>query len=964
VVVASPTAASLEAELRSQLEEALQQRAAIEQVLRAMGGSAFDVQTAFETILENGCQLCGADSGVLYRFDGQFPRPAAMRGGSLDLQRTVEHNPMPPGRNTVAGRVTLERRTVHVPDVLADPEYAYPAQSVAGYRTLLGVPILRGDALLGSIVIWRSEVRPFEARQIQILETFASQAGIVLENLRLLGEVRARTGELSTALAEKTATAEILSLTATSPTDVQAVLDAVTERAARLGGAAYADIRRFENGRLRKISLYGAGSAEAVELDPPGAGIAATRDTASGRALVERRTLHVHDMEAASLTEYPLSRALQQRWRYRTNLQIPLLHEGTPLGVLGLLRFEVRPFSDQEIQLLETFARAAAIALSSAQLFRDLEERTSELARSVQELKALGEVSRAVSSSLDLQEVLTTVVAQATRLSGMDAGVIYEYDSASREFHVAASVQCGPELVEALRTAPVRLGEGAMGRAAVDRRPVQVADVLTASAFPDRLRSALGAVGLRAVLAIPFMGDDPILGGLVVARAAPGEFSEPVLELLQTFAAQSTLAIRNARLFAETQAQRRDLEQLYRLGTAMQAPMSLPERLQLILQAVHDVLGLERAVVWLPTPDGAFLEATASIGFERAEGDVTRVPLDGAVPLLTRAYREQTEVILDGSTPVPEPYRLGLAYQHLALVRSGSPAVIPLISRGRSVGVLAADNARRRRSLASNLELLRTLAASAAVAIENAQLLERAQQANEAKSAFLASMSHELRTPLNAILGYGEILQDEAQEAGLDQLIPDLQKIQGAGTHLLALINDILDLSKIEAGKAELYLEVFDVSELIREVAAVAQPLVSKNRNAFEVSVRGRPRQMRSDMTKLRQVLLNLVSNAAKFTQDGSISLTARLRRRQGTGCWIFEVRDTGIGMTPDQLAGVFEAFRQADASTSRTYGGSGLGLAISRQFCQLMGGDIAVQSAPGRGSVFRLTLPARPPAV
>jgi GAF domain-containing protein len=961
--VVSPTTASLEAdELRAQLEEALRQRAAIDEVLRAMGGSDFDAQTAFETLLEKGCQLCGADSGVLYRFDGHLARAAAMRGGSPDLQRTVEHNPMPPGRSTVAGRVALERRTIHVADVLADPEYTYPAQPLAGYRTLLGVPILRGDALLGSIVIWRTEVRPFDERQIQFLETFATQAGIALENLRLLEQVRTRTRELSSALAEKTATAEILSLTATSPTDVQAVLDAVTEHAARLGGAAYADIRRFENGRLRKISLHGA-SAEVVDLDPPGQGIAASRAIASGRALLERRTLHVHDMEAATLTEYPLSRDLQQRWGYRTNLQIPLLHEGTPLGVLGLLRFEVRPFSDQEIQLLETFARAAAIALSSAQLFRDLEERTSELARSVRELKALGEVGRAVSSSLDLQEVLTTVVAQATRLSGTDAGVIYEYDAGSREFRLATSVQCDPELVEALRRAPPRLGEGAMGRAALDERPVQVPDVLQASAFPERLRAVLGRAGLRAVLAIPFLGDDLILGGLVVARKTPGEFSGNVLELLETFATQSALAIRNARLFAETQAQRRDLEQLYRLGTAMQAPMSLPERLQLILQAVRDVLGLDRAVVWLPTPDGAFLEATASIGFARAEGGITRVPLD-AVPLLTRAYRDQAEVILDSSTPVPESYPLDAAYQDLELVRSHNPAVIPLISRGRSVGVLSADNARRQRSLASNLELLRTLAASAAVAIENAQLLERAQQANQAKSAFLASMSHELRTPLNAILGYGEMLQDEAQEAGLDQLMPDLQKIQGASTHLLGLINDILDLSKIEAGKTELYVEVFDVSELIREVAAVAQPLVSKNRNVLELGVRGRPRQMQTDLTKLRQVLLNLVSNAAKFTRGGTITLSARLRRREATAYWMFEVRDTGIGMTAEQLARLFEAFSQADASTSRTYGGTGLGLAISRQFCQLMGGEIDVQSSPGRGSVFTVTLPARPPLV
>jgi signal transduction histidine kinase len=194
--------------------------------------------------------------------------------------------------------------------------------------------------------------------------------------------------------------------------------------------------------------------------------------------------------------------------------------------------------------------------------------------------------------------------------------------------------------------------------------------------------------------------------------------------------------------------------------------------------------------------------------------------------------------------------------------------------------------------------------------------------------------------------------------------MPDLQKIQGASTHLLGLINDILDLSKIEAGKTELYVEVFDVSELIREVAAVAQPLVSKNRNVLELGVRGRPRQMQTDLTKLRQVLLNLVSNAAKFTRGGTITLSARLRRREATAYWMFEVRDTGIGMTAEQLARLFEAFSQADASTSRTYGGTGLGLAISRQFCQLMGGEIDVQSSPGRGSVFTVTLPARPPLV
>jgi signal transduction histidine kinase len=220
-------------------------------------------------------------------------------------------------------------------------------------------------------------------------------------------------------------------------------------------------------------------------------------------------------------------------------------------------------------------------------------------------------------------------------------------------------------------------------------------------------------------------------------------------------------------------------------------------------------------------------------------------------------------------------------------------------------------------------------------------------------------MSHELRTPLNAIIGYSEMLQEEAEDAGLDQLSPDLRRIQGAGRHLLGLINNILDLSKIEAGKEELYLEVFDVAALVREVAAVAQPLVSKNDNVLEVDYPAGPREMRADLTKLRQVLLNLLSNAAKFTQGGTITLAVRLPGDGEDAWWTFEVRDTGIGMTPAQVARLFEPFSQADASTTRAYGGTGLGLAISRSFCRLMGGDISVESSPGGGSVFTVTLPA-----
>jgi signal transduction histidine kinase len=237
---------------------------------------------------------------------------------------------------------------------------------------------------------------------------------------------------------------------------------------------------------------------------------------------------------------------------------------------------------------------------------------------------------------------------------------------------------------------------------------------------------------------------------------------------------------------------------------------------------------------------------------------------------------------------------------------------------------------------------------------------DRALGASRAKSAFLANMSHELRTPLNAIIGYSEMLQEEAADLGEASCIPDLQKIHAAGQHLLRLINDILDLSKVEAGKMDLYVETFGVAALIRDVQAIVALLVEKNANELVVRVDGDLGTMDADLTKVRQTLFNLLSNAAKFTERGTITLAARREPVDGRDWLEFEVSDTGIGMTPEQLGKLFQAFSQADASTRHKYGGTGLGLAISRRFCQLMGGDVTVESEYGKGSTFAMRLPAR----
>ena len=239
---------------------------------------------------------------------------------------------------------------------------------------------------------------------------------------------------------------------------------------------------------------------------------------------------------------------------------------------------------------------------------------------------------------------------------------------------------------------------------------------------------------------------------------------------------------------------------------------------------------------------------------------------------------------------------------------------------------------------------------------------QAAEEANSAKSQFLANMSHELRTPLNAIIGYSEMLEEEVTDIGHTELAPDLQKIRSAGRHLLALINDILDLSKIEAGKTELYVEEFEVTTMVEDVATTIRPLVDKNGNTLRLSL-GTPGRMRADLTKVRQMLLNLLSNACKFTEQGTIGLEVRRLAVPGGEQLEFLISDSGIGMTPVQMGRLFEAFAQAEASTSKKYGGTGLGLAITRRFAQMMGGDVTVASEPGHGSVFTVRLPVEPPA-
>jgi signal transduction histidine kinase/DNA-binding response OmpR family regulator len=597
------------------------------------------------------------------------------------------------------------------------------------------------------------------------------------ENARLFQELEARNHELSESQEQQTATSEVLRALASSPIDLEPVLNAVAVNAARLCEADNAQILRVEGDRLQAVVSYGPMQAFAA-----GESRAISRGYVTGRAVRDLQTIHVLDLLTAVESEFPEARDLQARGGHRTTLVTPLLREGIAIGAIVILRGEVRPFTDRQIKLLETFADQAAIAVENARLFE-------ELKRSIEELKALGQIGQAVNSTLDLQQVLETIVAHAVQLSGTDVGTIYEFDQAEQVFVPRANYGASDQLIEGLRAARIHLGETVVGQAALQRGPVQLPDIHDQ---PDySLRALLAREGLRALLAVPMLREDRVIGALVVRRRQAGAVPPETVERLQTFAAQSALAMQNARLFQELDEKSHALE---------------------------------------------------------------------------------------------------VASKH--------------------------------------------------------------------KSDFLANMSHELRTPLNAIIGYSEMLQEEAEELGQDDFIPDLQKIHGAGKHLLGLINDILDLSKIEAGKMELYLEEFSIPWVVADVVAIVRPLMEKKANTLQVRCADDLGTMRADLTKVRQTLFNLLSNAAKFTDHGTISLAVARESIDGGEQVSFAVGDTGIGMTPEQLNRLFQAFSQAQASTTREYGGTGLGLAISRHFCRMMGGDITLESEPGVGSTFTVRLP------
>jgi two-component system NtrC family sensor kinase len=544
-------------QLRRERDEAIEQQAATSEVLRVIRRSPTDAQPVFDMIAESAQRLCHAQYCFVYRFDGELLHFVAHYGLTPEvLEMNRRAYPVPPGRKSAAARAVLEREVVQIPDVKADAEFALgPMAKVGGFGSVVGVPILQDGVPVGSIALTRIQTGLIPERQSELLKTFADQAAIAIENVRLFKAEQKRTGELAESLAQQTATADVLKVISRSTFDLQLVLSTLAQSAVRLCQASRAVIFQRDGDLYRVAANCGySREAEQYAAEHP---IRPGRGSVTGRVALDGRAVHVPDVLADS--EYTLT-DYQRAFGYRTNLGVPLLRDGETIGVLTIQRDKVDPFTEKQIELATTFADQAVIAIENVRLFEEVQARTRELSRSVEELRALGEVSQAVNSTLDLETVLTSIVGRAVELSRTDAGAIYVFGEERKEFRLHATYGMSETMIAAISDQRIGLDDGNnVATATTQRKPVQVAD--TRKEPVSAVNDIVLREGYRSLLIIPLLRPDHIVGALVVRRKTPGEFPQSTIDLLQTFADQSVVAIQNARLYESVDTRTRELAQ-------------------------------------------------------------------------------------------------------------------------------------------------------------------------------------------------------------------------------------------------------------------------------------------------------------------------------------------------------------------------------------------------------------------
>jgi len=780
----------------------------------------------------------------------------------------------------------------------------------------------------------------------------------------------ARVPDLAKRLAEaqeqQRATSEILAVISSSPTDLQPVFDTIIERAVRLCDARLGALFRLAGQMIHLAASAQQVDAESVQAMQTMYPMAASTASLTGRALLWGRPVHVRDMrEDSELAQTPTAQV-----GHRTVLSVPMMRDGAPIGAITVARTRVEPFSDRQVDLLKTFADQAVIAIENVRLFNETKD-------ALERQTATSEILRVISTlPAAVQPVFDVIARSARRLCGAaDASIFRLEGDLARLVAHDGSIES--------RT----VGEFAIPLVGPWRRLVESAQILHLAdvqaefhEFPEISENAR-RLGFCAVLGVPLLREGVVIGSINLRRREAQLFTARQISLLQTFADQAVIAIENVRLFTELQEKNRALTEAHaQVSEALEQQTATSEILRVIsssptdVQPVFDTIIRSAATLCSATFgnvqrfDGEFMHLVAHYSHS-PEWLASMQQLYPRRP--DRTQSASRAVLSRGVVHVPDVLE-DPEYQHDLALTGGFRGLVsvPMLRNGEPIGVITVAFPEPMPFANAQIELLKTFAAQAVIAIENVRLFKELQTSNreivdksrqlevasQHKSEFLANMSHELRTPLNAIIGFSEVLTDRMFGELNAKQEEYLKDIYASGTHLLSLINDILDLSKIEAGRMELELTEFHLPTAIENALMLVRERAGRRSIALHTSIDNRLDQIQADERKVRQVVLNLLSNAIKFTPEGGrIEVSAAPK----DGLVEVSVSDTGVGIAPEDQEKVFEEFRQVGTAAKKVEG-TGLGLTLCRKFVELHGGRIWVKSQLGAGATFTFTIPVR----